>query len=196
MILKIVYICSYDFCQTTDQIYHATQECGSESQGDSIQPVNCFAEFPSTEIAVLYDTEKYQIYTSFIYLINELHEVSAWFPHREPRQQVPLLDTFWQREPDLGVVELLDKRASTVGCLHLLHLDDLDRVCSGPVASPHVPVALSHCPRHAEVTVLTVHVVSTRPRVITQPDAKVLDLHRGFLWNLEIRKQNGCCIQL
>jgi hypothetical protein len=35
-------------------------------------------------------------------------------------------------------------------------------VCSSPVAGPHVPVALSHCPRHTEVTVLTVHVVSTR----------------------------------
>ena len=91
-----------------------------------------------------------------------LHEVGAWLPHRETRQQIPLLDAFWQREPDLGVMELLDQRAPTVGGLHLLHLDDLDRVSSGPVSSPHVPVALSHSPRHTQVTVLTIHVVSTR----------------------------------
>lgn len=114
-----------------------------------------------------------------------LHKVGAWFPYREARQQVPLLDAFWQRESDLGVMELLNQRTSTVGSLHLLHLDDLDGMCSGPVSSPHVPIALSHSPRHTQVTVLTVHVVSTRTRVVTQPDAKVLDLDGGLLWNLQ-----------
>ena len=122
---------------------------------------------------------------SFIYSANMLHEVRAWLPHRKARQQVPLLDAFWQREPDLGVMELLDQRASTAGSRHLLHLDDLDRVCPGPVTSPHVAVALSHSPWHTQVTVLAVHVVSTRSWVITQPDAEVLDFDRGLLWNLQ-----------
>jgi len=91
-----------------------------------------------------------------------LHEVGAWLPHREAWQQVPLLDAFWQREPDLGVVELLDQRATAIGSLHLLHLDDLDGVCSSPMPSPHIPVALSHSPRHTQVTIFTVHIVGSR----------------------------------
>lgn len=50
---------------------------------------------------------------------------------------------------------------------------DLDGVSAGPVTCTHVPVALSNCPRHCEVTVLTVHIVGTRAGVITQPNADV-----------------------
>lgn len=51
------------------------------------------------------------------------------------------------------------------------------------VPGSHVAVALSDGATDAEVTVLAVHVVYTRAGLVTQPDAKVLDLHWTPLWN-------------
>lgn len=45
----------------------------------------------------------------------------------------------------------------------------------------HVTVALCNSASNCEVAVLTVHVVGARTRVITQPDAEVLDLQRRLL---------------
>lgn len=118
-----------------------------------------------------------------------LHEVGTRLPYREARQQIPLLNTFWQRESDLGIVELLDQRTSTIGSLHLFHLDDLDWMRSSSVPSPHVTVALGHCPGHAQVTILSIHVVCARSWVVTQPDAEVLDLDRRLLWNLDTKNE-------
>jgi hypothetical protein len=45
----------------------------------------------------------------------------------------------------------------------------------------HVAVARCHRTANGQVTVLSVHVVGARPRVVAQPDAKVLDLQRCLL---------------
>lgn len=60
----------------------------------------------------------------------------------------------------------------------------LDGVSAGPVTCTHIPVALSNCSRHCEVAVLTVHIVSARAGVITQPDADVLHNTRLAFHNL------------
>lgn len=49
------------------------------------------------------------------------------------------------------------------------------------MAGSHVAVALGDGTADGQVAVLTVHVVSSRTRVVTQPDAEVLDLQRSLL---------------
>lgn len=55
------------------------------------------------------------------------------------------------------------------------------------MAGSHVAVALGDGTADGQVAVLTVHVVSSRTRVITQPDAEVLDLQ----WSLLILALDG-----
>lgn len=100
-----------------------------------------------------------------------------------------MLDSFGQRESDLGVVELFDLGPATVASLDDLHFDDLDRVGAGAMASSHVAVAQRYRTAHGEITVFSVHVVSTRSRVVSQPDTKVLDLVWGLLRYLQKEKK-------
>ena len=49
----------------------------------------------------------------------------------------------------------------------------------------HITIALCNSSRDSHIPVLTVHVVSTRTRVITKPDTKVLDLQWALVMNLK-----------
>lgn len=118
--------------------------------------------------------------------VNSLKEISARFAYAEQRHTIAVLNSLWQREPDLGVVELLDLRSAAIASLDYLHFDYLDGVSSGAMTSSHVAVALRHSSAHGQVSVLSVHVVSTGTRVVSQPDAKVLDLDRRLLCDLKI----------
>merc|ERR1719244_1573846 len=51
-------------------------------------------------------------------------------------------------------------------------------MCPGSVPCTHVPVALGDGSRDGEVPVLAVHVVSSGPGVVLQPDSEVFDLER------------------
>jgi hypothetical protein len=84
-------------------------------------------------------------------------------------------------EFDFGVVELLDAGAFAVGRLNLLHFDDLDAIRLRAMASAHIAIALSDGSSSGHITVLAVHVVMSRTRVITQPNAEVLDMSRSSL---------------
>ena len=111
-----------------------------------------------------------------------------------------LLDPAGQRELDLGVVHLLNQRTPGLVGSDGLDSDDLDGVSPSPVPGPHVPVALGDGSTDGQVTILAVHVVGTGPAednyktlrsitqnspgVVSQPDAKVLDLERLPLLNL------------
>ena len=53
-------------------------------------------------------------------------------------------------------------------------LDDLDRSVASAVGSSHLLVTLLHSTEESRVTVLLVHVVSARARVVAEPDAVVL----------------------
>ena len=57
---------------------------------------------------------------------------------------------------------------------HHSGLDDLDRSVTS--STSHLRIALSHSTNQRGVTVLLVHVVSTRAGVVTQPDSVVLHL--------------------
>ena len=61
----------------------------------------------------------------------------------------------------------------------------LNRPGTGTVTSSHVLVHAFHGISTAELTVLLVHVVGTRARVVAEPDAKVLDLQGLLLVDLE-----------
>ena len=86
----------------------------------------------------------------------------------------------WQRELDLGVMHLLDKRSAGLASFDGLNANNLNTVGTGSVTGSHIPVAGSHSSRNGQVTVFTVHVVGTRPRIVSEPDSKVLD----FKWFL------------
>ena len=55
-------------------------------------------------------------------------------------------------------------------------LDDLDRSVASAVRSGHLLVALLHGAQKGHITVLLVHVVGSRARVVTQPNTEVLHL--------------------
>jgi len=80
-----------------------------------------------------------------------------------------------KRELDLGVVELLGGRTTTLFGGNFLHLDNLDGGGSSSVPCTHVAVTLSHRPGGRQVAVFPVHVVSAGARVISEPNAEVLD---------------------
>lgn len=64
------------------------------------------------------------------------------------------------------------------------------------MARSHVTVALSDSTSDGQVTVLTVHVVCTRTRVITQPDAEILDLLRcALVLALDRDNLTGCLLE-
>ena len=113
-----------------------------------------------------------------------LHEVCVGPLSFELGPSTSLLHARWQRELDLRVVHLLDNRSSGLGCSYRFHPDDLDGVCASTVTSSHIAIALRDGGRNGHVTVLPVHVVGARARVVTQPDAEVLDLQRLLLFDL------------
>lgn len=59
---------------------------------------------------------------------------------------------------------------------HHSGLDDLDRSVTSTVGTSHLRIALLDSTDQRGVAVLLVHVVSTRARVVTQPDSVVLHL--------------------
>merc|ERR1711911_422389 len=89
-----------------------------------------------------------------------------------------------QREFDGGIVELLDMWASAFVILYFFNSDNLDRVSTGTMTGSHITVALSDSSRHSQVAVLTVHVVGSGARVITQPDTEVLNLQWSLFMDL------------
>lgn len=91
-------------------------------------------------------------------------------------------------EPDLLLCKL-----STVGPLELTSTegsgtDDLDGTRTTTVTSSHLVVKLRHSSRELQVTVLAVHVVGSRARVVTEPDSVVLDGTGVLLNNLDAVK--------
>ena len=65
--------------------------------------------------------------------------------------------------------------------LHHGRLDDLDRTVTSTVRSSHLLVALLHGAQQGHITVLLVHVVGSRARVVTQPNTEVLHLRSGLV---------------
>lgn len=86
-----------------------------------------------------------------------------------------------QREADLRIVELLDVRTTSLGCLNRFDLDDLNGVGTGTVARGHIAVALGDSTANGQITVLAVHVVGTGTGIVAQPDAEVLHAQRSLL---------------
>lgn len=108
---------------------------------------------------------------------------SVWSLGGEAGLVLATQDPVRERELDLGVMELFDGWSATfVGCDHL-HLHDLDGVSAGTMPGTHVTIALSDGSRCGQVSVLAVHVMGSTTGVITQPDAEVFHLERGFLMN-------------
>ena len=91
------------------------------------------------------------------------------------------MDARRQRELDLGIVHLLDSSTSGLASGNWLNSDDLNAVSSSTMTSSHIPIALGDSSRDGQVTVFTVHVMSSGTRVITKPDTEVLNL-QGLLF--------------
>jgi hypothetical protein len=54
-------------------------------------------------------------------------------------------------------------------------LNDLDRTITGTVSTSHLLIALLDSTKKSSITVLLVHIVGTRTRVVSEPDTIVLD---------------------
>jgi hypothetical protein len=68
----------------------------------------------------------------------------------------------------------------------------MNRPETGTMSGSHVLVKTLNRIRTGEFTELLVHVVCTRARVISKPDAKVLDFQRPLFVNLELcTRQTG-----
>lgn len=81
-------------------------------------------------------------------------------------------------ELDLGIDKLLHVGTTDLGSFDFSNTDDLDGAETGTVTGSHVHVQALNSFNTAHRTELLVHVMSTGTRIITQPDTKVLDLHR------------------
>lgn len=126
-----------------------------------------------------------------------------------------------KRELDVLLHNLLDVRPANVGRLDLGHTDDLDRAETGTVTGGHVEVwkteqkkgrvrlhelelflervrlltAVADGVGTAHLTVLLVHVVGTRARVVTDPDAVVLRPEGSLLEDLQTQGKTTRRIQ-
>ena len=98
-------------------------------------------------------------------------------------------DAVRQREPDLRVVEL-----QGIGALAILGgygggANDLDRLESSTVSTCHIIVHGVDGIVERDVTVLSVHIVSSTSRVVFDPDRIVLDIGGLLLSDLRMRWQ-------
>lgn len=115
-----------------------------------------------------------------------LLEIGPWLSVREQLPVALVVDTLHQWELDLGVVELLDMHTTCLRGWNRLHLDDLNGVGAGTMTSAHVTIALCDGTTNGQITVLAVHVVCARTRIVAQPDAEILDLDwRRFIYLLQ-----------
>lgn len=90
-----------------------------------------------------------------------------------------------QRELEVAGNELLDVWSSQVlELLDLSHLENVDGSETSTVTGGHVLVHVLNGLSTAHSTELLVHVVGTGARVVSEPDAEVLDLHWLLLGNL------------
>ncbi len=83
-------------------------------------------------------------------------------------------------------MELDDVRSLALVGGDRLDLHDLDGVSARSVLGTHVSVALSDGTLGGQVSVLSVHVVCARARVVSQPDGEVLDLQWSSLVDLQL----------
>lgn len=87
-----------------------------------------------------------------------------------------------ERELEIGSDELSNVLTlDIIGVLNLGDLENVDRSKSSSVTSSQVLVESLNSGGTRKLTVLLVHVVSAGARIVTDPDAEVLDLGGGLL---------------
>lgn len=89
-----------------------------------------------------------------------------------------------QRELELRVDQLLNVGTTNLSSADLADLDDVDGAETSTVLGSHILVAGSDGISTGELTVLLVHVMGARARVIANPNTKVLHLHGLLLEDL------------
>ena len=107
-------------------------------------------------------------------------------------------DLAGEGELDLGVMELLDVGALGQGCRHDLGLDDGDAGLSHTMSAGHLRVHLLNRSVHGQIPVLLVHVVVACPRLVPDPEAKVLHAGGAAVEDLQhatqTARQQTCCM--
>lgn len=88
------------------------------------------------------------------------------------------IDTMRKWKLEVLIVELSDVRATTFVVGNGLDFDYLDRSRSGTMTSSHFTIELCDCTFLGQIAILFVHIVSTRSRIIADPDAVVLNSER------------------
>ena len=93
-------------------------------------------------------------------------------------------DVSRKRELDVSVVELSDGRSLALGSRDDGSSDDVDGVESSSMSSGHIVVHILHGASQGGVSVLPVHIVGARSRVVSNPDAVVSHDSRVLLHDL------------
>ena len=89
-----------------------------------------------------------------------------------------------QRELEFAVDQLLDVGTTHLGGLDFSNPDDVDAGEPGTVSCSHVLITRGDGIGSAHLSVLLVHVMGPGSAVVSQPDAKVLDLQGMLLLHL------------
>lgn len=107
---------------------------------------------------------------------------SGWSLRAEHLLGALLGDSVREGEAQALLGELADVRSLDIlGLLELDDAEDVDRPEAGTVAGSHVGVERVNGICSGQLTVLLVHVVRAGTRVVSDPDAKVLDLEGVLL---------------
>ena len=90
------------------------------------------------------------------------------------------------RKPFNTNQKLADVRATNISRCDFSDTDDVDGAEASTVASGHIGVASLDGDGAGEFSVLFVHVMGTRARIVADPDTKVLDGGRSLFRNLVV----------
>jgi len=70
-------------------------------------------------------------------------------------------------------MELFYLRSSAISSFDNFHLNDLYGVGSCAMASTHISITLGYSTTYRQISVFSVHVMGSRPRIISEPDTKI-----------------------
>lgn len=110
-------------------------------------------------------------------------------------QTLRLLNSVRKRELEIAGKQLLDVLSLDVlSLLYLNNTQDVNTSKSRSMSSCHILIQGLNGLSSAQCSVFLVHVVSSRSRIISDPDTKVLDLCGSFLVDLINRNDFTVCL--
>jgi len=111
----------------------------------------------------------------------------------ETRSMKSMVGSVSQRELDLGVMKLQGVWPPAFACSNFLYLNYVNRMSSGSVTSTHITITSSYSFASSQISVFSVHVVSSTTRVVAKPYSEVLDFQWSLFINPVAADNFSCC---